>query len=400
MGARLELLLRTLIARGGVSVPHVPTAGAMVLSAAARLPFRAIEHIELARRRRASGLRVEAPVFIVGHWRSGTTHLHNLLGHSPSFGIITPLASGIPDEVLTLGRWFRPLLERALPENRHVDRVAVKPQSPQEDEIPLANMGSPSIYNGLYFPSRLEREIERGVFFEGVSETERRRWAKLHRRLIEKIAIQQGRSRVLVKNVVYAARIEELLKVWPDARFILIRRNPYEVYASTMNYYRKLLAMLALEPYEHVDIERIVLETYPRLMDRYLESAEHVPATHLGETTYERLIADPIGELARLHEQLALPGWEDARPRIEGYLESISGYERNRFTMRVAEAQRVEQAWGSYIHRWGYERPGSDDRGPVRLDQTTPEPIDASRAPDLAGLGAISGSVAGERPGA
>jgi len=366
MGARLEVLARALLTEGGVSPRHAPLATAMALSAIARAPFRAIERVELARRRRRAP-PLEPPVFILGHWRSGTTHLHNLLGRSPSLAIITPLTSGIPDEMLTLGTWLRPLLERALPENRHVDRVAVRPQSPQEDEIPLANMGAPSIYNGLYFPSRLERHVERGVFLEGVSQRARRRWSRLQRHLIEKVAIDRGRPRVLVKNVVYTARVALLREMWPEARFIFIRRNPYEVYASTLNYYRKLLPMLALQRFDHVEIERLVLETYPRLMDRYLTDREGVPRTHLAETSYEELVADPLATLGRLHEQLGLEGWEAARPRIEAYLDSVSGYQRNSFTMEPADAERVERAWGRYIDLWGYERPGAENSAHVRL---------------------------------
>jgi len=363
MGARAEVLLRLLVAEGGVSPRHLPLVAGMLASAAARAPFRLLDAAETARRRGGT----PDPVFILGHWRSGTTHLHNLLGQSPRFGIIRPLPAGIPDEMLTLGRWLRPLLERALPENRKVDRVAVRPQSPQEDEIPLASMGAASIYNGLYFPRRLAHHIDRGVFFQGLGEGEVERWIGLHKRLLTKIAIDQGREGLLIKNVAYTARLGLLRRAWPSARFIFIRRNPYEVYASTRNYYRTLLPMLALQPYDHVDIERLVLDTYPRLMDRYFEDAAAVPDSHLAELSYEALVADPIGQLERLHDQLSLPGWERARPRVEAYLDSISDYRRNEFTMSPEDADRVEVAWGRYIDMWGYERPGSDSGAHVRM---------------------------------
>ena len=101
-------------------------------SALCRVPFRLMDQVTLHRRRDLLA-DMSDPVFIIGHWRSGTTHLHNLLSLSPVFGHISPLASGLPDEILTLGTWLRSLLEKALPEDRHVDRVRVTPDSPQED---------------------------------------------------------------------------------------------------------------------------------------------------------------------------------------------------------------------------------------------------------------------------
>jgi len=69
---------------------------------------------------------VPDPVFIVGVHRSGTTHLGNLLAASGQFGYVSPIAAGLPWELLTLGTWLRPPLEKTIPEDRLIDRVRVK----------------------------------------------------------------------------------------------------------------------------------------------------------------------------------------------------------------------------------------------------------------------------------
>lgn len=354
MGARLEVLLRLLISQRGVSARHLPLVAGMLASAIARTPFRVLDAFEARRRRPIEEVN---PLFIVGHWRSGTTHLHNLLSRSPHFGIIRPLAAGIPDEMLTLGRWLRPLLERALPSDRAVDRVAVSPDSPQEDEIPLANMGGVSIFHGLYFPRSLMRHVERGVLMDGLSDGERARWIRLERRLLTKAAIDQGTPDLLIKNVASTARVGLLREVWPRARFIFIRRSPYEVFASTRAYYRTMLAMLALQRHDRIDVDSFVLETYPRVMDRYIEDARSLATGSLAEVSYESLVADPMGELERVHRVLELPGWDVAAPRIAEYLGSLRGYQRNALRMSRADLDRVERAWGRYIDMWGYRRP-------------------------------------------
>ena len=88
---------------------------------------------------------------------------------------------------------MRPWLERALPEDRHVDRVAVRPSSPQEDEIPLANIQQLSVFHALYFPKRFQRHIDRGVFFDGCTAAEIATWCRSVRTFVAKIVLHQGK---------------------------------------------------------------------------------------------------------------------------------------------------------------------------------------------------------------
>lgn len=351
MGARLRVLLGAAMRYGGVAPRNLPLYSLMVLSALGRLPFGLLERA-IAAGRIARAPDMEDPVFVIGHWRSGTTHLQNVMARSPAFGHISPLASGLPDQILTLGAWLRPLLEKALPEDRKIDRVAVTPQSPQEDEIPLASRQTLSVFHALYFPKHFQNRVDEGVFFEGVSEAAIARWARHARAFAEKIAVEQGVPRILIKNPVYTARIARLLDIWPRARFVHIRRNPYEVFVSTRNYYRKLLPSLALQGFGHVDIEPFVLDTFSRLMARYREERELLGEGALAEVTYERLIREPVPVLAEIHERLGLPGWDAARPRAEAYLKSIGGYRTNKYEITDADRRAVDTHWADELAVW------------------------------------------------
>jgi hypothetical protein len=354
MGARLRTLAAAVAANGLPAPRALPLAALMGLSALARAPFGLVDALRMAG---AGGAAMAAPVFIVGHWRTGTTHLHNLMSRSPEFGQITPLASGLPDQILSLGTWLRPLLERALPEDRHVDRVAVDPDSPQEDEIPLANLQPLSVFQAVYFPRHFQRQVDRGVFFDGATPREIARWQRRARRFAEKIWLHQGRRTLLIKNPVYTARIRRLREIWPDARFVHIRRNPYVVFASTRHYYSRLLPDLALQRYEHIALDAFVLDTFTRVMARYREESAAVPPSQLVEVVYEDLDAAPIPTLARIFERLGLAGWDETRPRVEAYLERIRDYRKNAYSLSPEDIAKVEDAWGGYIRRWGYAPP-------------------------------------------
>jgi len=355
MGASLTTLLEALRTQGGVSpacTPHVLT---FLASALARTPFRGLDRVMMQDIDPAEA--VDPPVFIVGYWRSGTTHLHNLLGCSPGFGIITPLAGGLPGELRTLATWLQPLLERALPEDRAVDDVAVTPHSPQEDEIPVANLQPLSVFHALYFPRRFRKNFEKGVLFSGATEREIRRWERAVQFFLAKVAAHQRQQPLLVKNPVYTARVGRLREMWPEARFIHIYRNPYTVYRSTTHYFEKMLSKLALQPYSLDAIEPVVLDSYPRMLDRLYRDTEDLPDDQFAEVRFEDLEAQPLTELERLYRQLNLPGGGEARSVTESYLARVADYSKNTYRYDADVRATVENVWGRFVERWGYEMP-------------------------------------------
>ncbi len=351
MGASIPLLLDVLAS--GVQIRAVPQACVFSLSALGRLPFGLLERYVIHPKRKVERY-LETPLFIIGHWRSGTTHLHNLMSHSCDYGMISPLASGLPCELLTLATWLKPLLEKSLPADRGVDRVAVTPDSPQEDEIPVANLQNLSIYHALYRAQDFEKQLNRGVFFEGVGEKEVERWREATRYFLSKVGREQKNPRLLIKNPVYTARIARLREIWPDAKFIHIYRNPYAVFPSTVHYFKKMLRMLSLQDISHINVEKVVIELYLKLMERYDAESTMIPEGNLCEVSFETLEESPLEELERIHEELQLPGWEITQARIEAYLSELKDYRKNEFKPEEKVISKVEHSWGKYIERWDY----------------------------------------------
>lgn len=356
MGANLSTLLKAFSRQGGVSFSCLPHAAAFLGFACCRLPATLLERAMMGRQELEPDNESE-PIFVVGHWRSGTTHLHNLLGCAPQFGIITPLASGMPWELLTLATWFRPLFEKGLPEDRGVDKVAVTAQSPQEDEIPLANMQQLSVFHAVYFPEAFQKNFDEGVLFEGVNEDQIQKWERRALYLYRKISRHQNGKRLLIKNPVYTARIDRLIKLWSKARFIHIYRNPYVVYSSTVHYYKKLLPELALQKFDNLDIEEMVLKNYPPLMSKLEKDAGGLKENQFAEVRFEDLEKDPMGILEKIYQQLEITGWDEASVKTKAYLESLSSYRKNKFSLAEKDQQRVRERWGKWIDQWDYPAP-------------------------------------------
>lgn len=355
-GSNLSTLIAVLWRNGLVAPERLPHAGLALLSTLMRWPFYSLEKIRVARMIRAAP-PMAPPIFIVGHWRSGTTHLYNILSKSPDFGYVTPLATGMPWDMLGLVALLRPLLEKSLPDHRFIDPIPVRPDSPQEDEAAMANMGPLSFYHGLYFPKRFRENFDRGVFFEGCSAEDIERWRRSFVYFLRKVSLDQKGRRLVIKNPVYTARIALLREIWPGAQFIHVTRNPYEVFQSMRNFYVKLFEELALQPFDGVDIDRAILDDYPRLMNRLLAESAGLSAREFAELRYDDLVADPLGEIERLYRALELPGFERARPAFAAYLESVAGYRTSRYRQAPEGAERVARAWAPFIERWGYGRP-------------------------------------------
>ncbi len=356
MGARLSTLLAASTRLGGVDRKHWPAAAGVAGAAIARLPFTLIEDLFC----QGTGAVVDQqsePLFIVGHWRSGTTHLHNLLSLAPEFGVITPLASGLPNELLTLASWLRPLLEKSLPSDRGVDAVAVTADSPQEDEIPMASMQLLSVFHAVYFPQKFRERFYRTVFFDGVSEGELAAWRRQLLAFYRKITHHQGGRPPLIKNPAHTARVAQLLKIWPRARFLHIYRNPYTVYASTLHYYRKLLPQLAWQDYSWPEVEQTVVDCYPRLFERLYTDTANLPAGAFMEISFEELEANPLSVIEHIADSFQLADQQQLMQNVEGYLTELRGYRKNELACTAVDQLRVERSWGLFLQRWDYQPP-------------------------------------------
>lgn len=349
-------LLRAIVENRPLPVNAWPLTGAMLLASLLRAPLSLCEHVWMtARLRRLPPPR--APVFILGHWRSGTTHLFNLMSRDPQFAWPDPFATGLPWDFLLLGRLARPLLRRALPESRFIDQVAVEPDSPQEDEIALASMQNLSYYHAIYFPRRFEYCYRQGAFLEGVGDRALARWRRRFEYYNRKLLAARRGGTLLVKNPVYTGRVALIRQIWPDARFIHIYRDPYVVFESTRKFYRALLPRFALQDYDDDLAEVLITETYPRMIDALYRDAADLGDDRFVELSFESLERDPLGQLERIYTSLAVPGFPDLRGDFQAYLDSISHYKKNEHVFTDETIDEVARHWGELVRRWSYPPP-------------------------------------------
>ena len=98
--------------------------------------------------------RIETPpVFIVGHWRSGTTLLHELLHLDSRFATPTTYQCMAAHHTLVTDWWLTPYVGWVIPKQRPMDNMAAGWHRPQEDEFALLSLGAPTPYQRMAFPN-------------------------------------------------------------------------------------------------------------------------------------------------------------------------------------------------------------------------------------------------------
>ena len=355
-GADLETLVRLAAAGPRFTPKGVGRFAFAVFTALGRLPFDLIERATVA-------LAVPPiedmppPLFVVGHWRSGTTHVYNVLSRSKALGSVPPLAVGLPWNFLGLGSFLRRRLEECLPEDRVIDDLPVHPDSPQEDELALANMQTLSFYHGIYFPGRIGAEFERGLFLDGCSEAERRRFLDRTGHFMRKLHRLNRGLPLLVKNPAHSARLEDLLDLFPNAKVLHVRRNPFVVVESTRRMLKTLLDTFALERTDAVDLDALILATYPRLLAEIERQTAVLPPGRFHDLAFEAFEADPMREIGRLHEALDLPGFAANQAAFAGYLRSVVDYKKRHHRYEPTRLRATGGALASWIERWDYAPP-------------------------------------------
>jgi hypothetical protein len=105
------------------------------------------------------------------------------------------------------------------------------------------------------------------------------------------------------------------------------------------------------------DGDDIIISVYTEMYDAYFEERGLIPEGRLCEVSFEDLEREPVGVVRSIYDALGLSGFEDLRPRLEGYLESIAGYRKNRHDeLPEPLRRRIAHDWGRSFDEWGYDR--------------------------------------------
>ena len=363
---RLTVALR-LAARHGVDRRFIPRYLGILATDVGFAPLRFWQSVAYGRRIKRTEIHPQ-PIFLLGFWRSGTTLLHNLFACDPQWGFVSTYQAALPDLFLAGQRRLRRMLASALPENRGIDNIPVDFAMPQEEEIALMCSSGLSPYVSLNFPRTADQTLEYLFMGDAIGPRERERWRAAYVKLLKAASFSSQGKPLVLKSPSNTSRIEELLELFPDARFVYIQRNPYDTVRSYLHLIRLMDNWHALQSFDFEELVSRQIVIYRRMAEAYLEQRQLIPEGRLVEVRYEELEQDKIGHMRLIYDSLGLEGYDDFAPQLADYVESIAGFEKNPSHISEQVIRLVNQNVPSLVSEFGYDFLTRSDAaaGPVR----------------------------------
>jgi hypothetical protein len=296
-----------------------------------------------------------APLFILGHWRTGTTLLHELLILDERHGYPTTYECMEPNHFLLTERFITRWLGFLTPTRRPMDNMKAGFDRPQEEEFALCMLGQGSPYLTIAFPNHPPQDQDY-LDLESLRPRDRAGWKQTFHHFLRQITFKDPR-RLVLKSPPHTCRIKVLQELFPDALFVHIVRNPYVVFPSTVNLWKSLYRTHGLQRPTFAGLEEHVYDTFVHMYDRLEATRGLVAPGRFYELKYEDLIRDPVGQLRALYDHLHLGGFDKVLPRLQSYLASLAGYETNRYQLTAEQRVEIARRWGPVIERYGYADP-------------------------------------------
>lgn len=301
--------------------------------------------------------RTDPPLFIIGHWRSGTTLLHELLMLDERFCCPNTYQCFAPGHFLLTESVVTAAIGWMIPAKRPMDDVVAGWDRPQEDEFALVNMGAPSPYLRMAFPLTVPPGSA-ALDLASLTPEALDRWRGTFRRFLSRLAVRDPRRPVL-KSPPHTARMAVLAEMFPGARFLHVVRNPFVVFPSTMRLWRSLHAVQGMQVDDGSRLEEEVFTAFETMYAAFERDRPTLPAGSLHEVRYEALVADPVGRLEEAYAALGLGRFADVRPALERHAAAMKRYRTNTYHHDPRIVEGIRSRWGSFLDRYPYEPPVS-----------------------------------------
>jgi hypothetical protein len=338
---------------------NLPRIAVFYLKSILQEPLRILEEVNYADAIHDHSMQKD-PIFIIGHWRSGTSFLQYLLGQDQQFGFMNKFQVVFPDIFLYSESFLKPLINK-IPRTFNFTRDArnmsinLELDSPSEIEIALTTMISPtSLHWGHIFPQDAWQYFDKFLFFDRAKESEIQLWKDHYHHLIKKTSLNNDGKQVIIKSPGNACRIEKLLELYPDAKFIFIHRNPYDVFYSSKKLWNTLLGNLSLQNFDEQQMEEEIISLYKKLMKRYLQERERVPEAQLAEIRFKDFVDNPVKELTKVYHTLNLEGFEQAEKKFYEFLSTKTEGKSSNYTYEDHTVKRLNEEWDFAFKEWKY----------------------------------------------
>ena len=297
----------------------------------------------------------EPPIFIIGHWRSGTTLMHELMAMDERLAFPSNFDAFLPHHFLVSRPVLYPLVKMLMPGKRPMDNMKMGVEFPQEDDFALCVYGAPTPYRRIAFPNRPSRDHLDLDLASATPQTRQQVRQSMEHFL--KMLTAQYNSQLVLKSPPHTGRLKQLSEWFPGAKFIHMSRHPYRLVPSTMRLWKllDLLQGFQLPKYDDVWLKNYIFECKNLMYSAYLEQRSGIPSNQLVEVKFESLIEDPVAEMKRIYNQLEIDQFDQVQPQLQTYFEQRKDHKTNPFSLDPALRSDIDSSWSQYMEVFGYQ---------------------------------------------
>jgi len=295
-------------------------------------------------------VEVKAPIFILGHPRSGTTFLQRLLTQTRDFAAFEAWEMAFP--ALTIRGLIAPLMHRLAARGRGVVVSAeighqVQLTEIDEDEALFLHLLDTEMITTISPIGFVDRELDRLLFHDQQPHEQCaiRFFADLWKRQL----FHTGRSRLISKLPPSALRTKTLLKVFPDAKIIYLARSPLEVISSFLSLHRNgIQRLVGLDRLSEAH-KRFFFERKYRVSVRWYTYMHHlienreIPDDQLLEITYDEQIRDLRGTIQKIVDFVGIEISPALQARIDVMCAAPPRYQREHTNYALEEFYLTEE---------------------------------------------------------
>ena len=299
------------------------------------------------------------PVFIIGHWRSGTTLMHELIAlDQQRFAFPSNFEAFVPEHFLLTRHLIYPLINILMPNKRPMDAMTMNAASPQEDDFALCSYGAPTPYRRIAFPNNRNQDNLQlnpsGIAGVASEDAQTVREALTH--FYKSLTLRYPGKQLVLKSPPHTGRIAQLAQWFPGAKFVHVSRHPHKLVSSTMRLWQTLdqIQGFQLAKYDDQWLKNYVFQCQSLMYDSYFSHRDSLAPNQLAEIRFEDLVQSPSETLAGVYNQLELGDFEPARPEVEKYFDERKNHRTNSVDLDAQLIAEIDAHWQPYADAFGY----------------------------------------------
>jgi omega-hydroxy-beta-dihydromenaquinone-9 sulfotransferase len=293
---------------------------------------------------------VKDPVIIIGHWRTGSTLLHQLMSLDKNFVAPTVFQASLPDSFLVSEKYYRPVMSSMMSPTRPMDNVKLGFDEPQEDEYALLKLIGDSPLADVIFQKSNNYFLKSYPDFNPKNVEE---WKGAIMNFCNKLQFASNK-RILLKNPFHSMRIELLRETFPDVKFIHIHRHPYKVIPSTINMWTIVAKQNRLKGTWKEPSIKETAEVLNNMLTQIRKDLSILPAGSFTEVNFENFEKDIPLSLKKIYQDIGLAYTQEFEENVKTYLSGLKNYKKNVFNLSENDKLYIRESLNDQFIYYGY----------------------------------------------